>query len=388
VRSARILFVVPPLVGHTVPTVALASALQARGHQVAWCAHPSAVRSWLPEGATTLPLDEGRAADIFRSATAQSAELRGAGAFRMLWEDFLIPLARITLPELEDAIRGWQPDLLIVDQQTLAGGLAARRLGLPWATLVSTSASVSGELDELPKVRAWRDGLLASLQEEVGLPVVQTPDLSPQLVLVLSTRALVGQVDLPVNSQLVGPMLGGARPTVPFPWEALDDRPKLLVTLGTVNAQRGARFYETVREAFPDPAMQILIAAPEALTGPLPAHFLRQDRLPLVELLPRVDVVLCHGGHNTVCEALAHGVPLVIAPIKDDQPIVARQVTEAGAGLRVRFGRVGAERLRAAVEEVMTAPAYAEAACRIGRSFEEAGGAVRAAALVEEVVRG
>lgn len=42
-----------------------------------------------------------------------------------------------------------------------------------------------------------------------------------------------------------------------------------------------------------------------------------------------------------MCEALWHAVPLVVAPIRDDQPVVAGQVTDAGAGVRVRFGRGG-----------------------------------------------
>jgi UDP:flavonoid glycosyltransferase YjiC (YdhE family) len=50
-----------------------------------------------------------------------------------------------------------------------------------------------------------------------------------------------------------------------------------------------------------------------------------------------MSAVVCHGGHNTVCEAVAHGVPLVVTPIRDDQPIIARQVADAGAGIRLHF---------------------------------------------------
>ena len=66
--------------------------------------------------------------------------------------------------------------------------------------------------------------------------------------------------------------------------------------------------------------------------------------------------MVTHGGHNTVCEALAHGLPLVVAPIRDDQPIIAEQVVAAGAGVRVKFGRVSTEGLRAAIDRVLTDP--------------------------------
>ena len=105
--------------------------------------------------------------------------------------------------------------------------------------------------------------------------------------------------------------------------------------------------------------------------------------MPQLALLPRVDAVVCHGGHNTVCESLAHGLPLVVAPIRDDQPIVAEQVVEAGAGIRVRFGRLSPAALRDAVTRVLDEPAFREAAERIRGSFAAAGGASAAADALE-----
>ena len=54
--------------------------------------------------------------------------------------------------------------------------------------------------------------------------------------------------------------------------------------------------------------------------------------MPQLALLRHVDAVVCHGGHNTLCEALALGLQLVLAPVRDDHPLVADQVVAAGAG--------------------------------------------------------
>jgi UDP:flavonoid glycosyltransferase YjiC (YdhE family) len=94
-----------------------------------------------------------------------------------------------------------------------------------------------------------------------------------------------------------------------------------------------------------------------------------------------------HGGHNTVCEALAHGLPLVVAPIRDDQPIIAGQVEAAGAGVRVKFGRVSTEGLRTAVERALTDPDLRAGAARVQASFAAAGGARTAADRLEALVR-
>jgi UDP:flavonoid glycosyltransferase YjiC (YdhE family) len=90
---------------------------------------------------------------------------------------------------------------------------------------------------------------------------------------------------------------------------------------------------------------------------------------------------------NTVGEALAHVVPLVIAPIRHDQPVTAAQVAEAGAGIRVRFARVTAAQLRTAVTAVLDDTAYRSAARRVEDSFAAAGGAAAAVERLEQLAR-
>ncbi|MFF3884294.1 glycosyltransferase [Streptomyces sp. NPDC001914] len=228
-------------------------------------------------------------------------------------------------------------------------------------------------------------------------------------------------------------------------------RATVLVTLGTANADAGGRFLEVCREAlraradrvqavvvdpggalgtdagsspgdfrhpgsFPHPGG---IPSPDSDRPPVdivsrhgvaspngtrvaygnsapydtrPPHGHDKDLLvlpsvPQLALLERVDAVICHAGHNTVCEALWHGVPLVVAPIRDDQPVVAGQVTDAGAGVRVRFGRVTADQLGAALDAVLHEPGHRAAAVRIGTAFRAAGGAPAAADSLEQLAR-
>jgi UDP:flavonoid glycosyltransferase YjiC (YdhE family) len=121
------------------------------------------------------------------------------------------------------------------------------------------------------------------------------------------------------------------------------------------------------------------------MLGAVPPNVLVRPRVPQLPLLERVDAVVCHAGHNTVCETLWHGLPLVVAPIRDDQPIVAAQVVAAGAGVRLRFGRADAARVAAAVEEVLTEASYRRAAERLSTSFRAAGGSPAAAGHLEQL---
>ena len=112
-------------------------------------------------------------------------------------------------------------------------------------------------------------------------------------------------------------------------------------------------------------------------------NLLACERVPQLELLPKLDAVVSHAGHNTVCETLANGLPLVLAPIRDDQPIIAEQVVQAGAGVRVRFGRATASDIRSAVRAVLDDASFRAAARLIRRSFAAAGGAAAAASRLE-----
>ncbi|MEW2582398.1 glycosyltransferase [Streptomyces virginiae] len=385
------LFTVPPLAGHVNPTVAVGAELASRGHEIAWTGPAGALTRLLPAQARVLPAGE-EAGGAYTELHERWRDLRGVGALRFLWEEALVPLARAMVPGVERAVRTFGPDVVVADQQALAGPLVARRLGVPWATSASTSAELTRPFADFPKVGEWVAGQIAGLCAEYGAGPERPgwdPRFSDRLVLVFSTPELVGTTgDFPPHHAYVGPAFG-ARPTPPdFPWQRLDPgRRRVLVSLGTLNREAGARFYDAVLGAAERLAdeVQLVLVAPAALVGEVPDHVLLQESVPQPELLPHLDAVVCHAGHNTVCEALAHGLPLVVAPIRDDQPIVARQVVEAGAGIRVRFGRTRAEELRDALTSVLDDPGHRRAARRIQASFAAAGGAAAAADRLEKL---
>jgi MGT family glycosyltransferase len=118
-----------------------------------------------------------------------------------------------------------------------------------------------------------------------------------------------------------------------------------------------------------------------AVTDPPPQVAVRR-LVPQLAVLDRAAAVICHAGHNTVCESLARGVPLVVAPIRDDQPIVAEQVVRAGAGVRLRFTHARARQIGPALDRLLADPGYASAARAVASSFRAAGGVAAAAGHV------
>ncbi len=377
----RFLFVVPPLVGHVNPAVGVAAELTARGHEVAWAGHGELL--WQLAGPEALVFSCALPA----GAADRPPELKGPAALRFLWQDFLVPLADAMAPGVAAAIDAFQPHVVVADQQALAGGLLAEARGLPWVTSATTSAELADPLAGMPKVAEWVGELLAGLRGRIaGGHGSADPRFSPHGVLAFTTHELLGAVELPPRTRLVGPALGARPSTTDFPWAWLDPiRPTVLVSLGTANTDAGTAFLTAAAEAFTGLAARAVIVDPGGVLGEVPPNVLVRPRVPQLPLLPKVDAVLCHAGHNTVCEALWHGLPLVVAPIRDDQPIIASQVVAAGAGVRLRFGRADAPRIAAAVTEVLTEPSYRRAAETVAASFHAAGGSAAAAGHLEQL---
>lgn len=71
----------------------------------------------------------------------------------------------------------------------------------------------------------------------------------------------------------------------------------------------------------PSPHKYILSLGPRAseISQPLPVNMTGAQYLPQTELLLLVDLVITHGGNNTVCEAFAAGKPMLVLPLFADQ---------------------------------------------------------------------
>jgi MGT family glycosyltransferase len=391
---SRFLFVVPPLVGHINPTVGLGARLAAQGHEVAWAGHADLVPRLVGPDATVYPCA------VPEAAPERPADLRGPAALKFLWESFLIPLGEAMIPGVDAAVERFAPDVMVVDQQAVAGAVVAERLSIPWATSATTAAELADPLGGMPKVAAWLRDMLLGLEIKYGDPNAAESGryqrtygdvrFSPHLVIAFSSEELSGRhAELADTLRYVGPSIA-ERPSDPdFPWHALPEpgeKPVVLISVGTANVDASGAFLRASAEAVAArPNLFAVIADPAGAVTSAPTNVLTVPHVPQLELLPRVSAVICHSGQNTVCESLYHGIPLVLAPIRDDQPIVAQQAVDAGVAERIRFGRARADQIGTALDRVLTQPGYRAAAERVAASFKAAGGADAAARHLVEL---
>ena len=107
--------------------------------------------------------------------------------------------------------------------------------------------------------------------------------------------------------------------------------------------------------------------------------------LPQASILPQADVVITHGGNNTVTESLYYGKPMVVLPVFWDQYDNAQRIHETGFGIRLDTYGHEPKELPAAVDRLLADEPLKQRPAALSVRLQAAPGTVRAADLIEKV---
>lgn len=118
--------------------------------------------------------------------------------------------------------------------------------------------------------------------------------------------------------------------------------------------------------------------------GALPSDWLVRAYLPQVAVLEHCDLVITHGGNNTVTESLDNGLPLVVAPFSTDQFAGAESLRRAGLGRVIDPNRSTPADIADAVEQALTRPCR-DRASRFGAELRRDPGPERAVRLLRQL---
>jgi UDP:flavonoid glycosyltransferase YjiC (YdhE family) len=175
--------------------------------------------------------------------------------------------------------------------------------------------------------------------------------------------------DLAPSVRFVGPILVPPSSSFETPrwWDELEDeRPVVHVTQGTLdNADLGRLLGLSARALAGDDVLVVATTGgpdPGPLRSGLPANVRLERFIPHQLLLPHADAMVTNGGYGGVQQALAHGVPLVVAGDSEDKPEVAARVQWSGAGIDLHTGRPSPAMVARAVHRVLERPSYRERA--------------------------
>jgi UDP:flavonoid glycosyltransferase YjiC (YdhE family) len=112
-----------------------------------------------------------------------------------------------------------------------------------------------------------------------------------------------------------------------------------------------------------------------------------EARVPQTSIIPEVDLVITHGGNNTVTESLHFGKPMIVLPLFWDQYDNAERMQELGYGVRLATYDFADEELTGAVDGLLADEALRSDLGVLGERIRDLKGTRRAADLIEDVGR-
>jgi MGT family glycosyltransferase len=325
----------------------------------------------------------------------------------MAWE---MTLAEHLLPRLIDEVADANPDYLLIDSMCVWGNLVQQILHIPAVCMASVfvpndRAVTVEQMVQLAYGQAPKPVLLAGIDAlNTYIETSRRIDrrfgtLSPNIVEFFSNRQELNLLftarefhpegdSFGADYRFVGPMLeferheSTANATLPP-----GDEPLIYISMGTIFNDL-PDFYRTCIQAYAGAPFRVLISigsrVRRATLDPVPHNIQLCDYVPQLAVLMQASLFISHGGMNSVSEALAHGVPLLVFPQHGDQHLVAAQVERVGAGIRLAPADITVARLRELTETLLCEPRFKAGACAVARVFSRGGGAAVAADAIFE----
>jgi UDP:flavonoid glycosyltransferase YjiC (YdhE family) len=409
--------------GDVHPYLAIARALQARGHRPVLATsniyrakvealgldfHP--IRPDAPD----LDADPGLAARAMEPKRGTEVVVR----------ELVLPFLRQSYDDLSEAARG--ADLLVSHPLTFAIRMVAEKQGLPWASsLLAPIGFISAHDPPVPPQAPWCEWLRPlgplfhrvffrlirksmrswstpcdALRAELGLPPLADPlfegQHSPGLVLALFSAELGRpQRDWPPQTCVTG-----------FPFFDSDAAsssdgslerflaagpPPLVFTLGSSAVMAAGDFYEESLQAarlLGRRAVLLIGNRPGRLpVGPLGSDAVACAYAPHSQLFPHAAAIVHQGGVGTTAQALRAGRPMVVVPFAHDQPDNAARVRRLGVARVLSRRRYRVARVASELRRLLGNPRYAERAAVVGARVQAEDGASAAAEALEKLLR-
>jgi UDP:flavonoid glycosyltransferase YjiC (YdhE family) len=377
---------------HIHPVIPLAQALEAAGHQVALACSPADCPTVETIGLRCFPAGANMASlmpTLVPYLMQLPEERRDAWVIEHI---FGATLPERIIPDLITICQDWQPELIVRDSTELGGCIAAEYLGLPHAS-VEVGVFLSTQSDDpliqavgrqLNQLRASyglrRDPELAMLYRYLHLSFVPPCYQNPAMPLPSTAHALrTVSFDRSGDEALPG-------------WvDDLPEQPTVYITLGLAVFNRTPGVFPTILAGLRDQPLNLILTIGRgndpAEYGPQPANVHIEAYIPQTLLLPHCDLVIAHGGWNTILAALSHGLPLVVIPLGADQPQNAQRVAALDVGRVIEPSQLTPKSMREATQDVLQNPAYRRNAERVREEMESLPGPERAVELLEDLAR-
>ena len=348
-------------------------------------------------------------APVFRKPTIEQL-----GEFIAPTWQALIDGAKYVNPRLDEIFDELAPDVIVEDNVVAFPAIAAS--GRPWVRIVSCNpmemkdpaiapfssgypvADRSGWkafLDEVRLTHAdmWSD--FDTFCREHGESGLSYGTLGPEFIAEsphLNLYSYPAEADY-ARDRPLGPTWDRLDSTVRAPeatWELPDhlaerDGALIYLSLGSLGSADVALMQRLVDLLATTEHRVIVSKGPLADQITLHDNQVGEAFLPQPAILPQVDLVITHGGNNTVTEGFHHGKPMIVLPLFWDQVDNAQRVEETGFGRRLSTYGFRDEELTDAIDELLADEPLTARLSAMSARIKSTSGTRRAAELIERL---
>ncbi|MDR6999102.1 macrolide family glycosyltransferase [Neobacillus niacini] len=383
---ARVLFINGGSEGHVNPTIGVVEELISRGEEVVYFTIEDFRERMEKTGATVRTIDGQKFIKAFIS---------GGRNYLLERINGLLLTADIVISSVLEQIKGEHFDYIIHDSMFGCGRMLAQILNLPainsCTSFAQTKASFDKMLEQLSQkipVEIYDEfhRLTEMVRDKYGVEVQSPYEVfcnPAPLTIVYTTREFqpFGEA-FDQTYKFVGPSISSRLKQENFDLTALEGKSLIYISLGTVFNQ-AIDFYKLCFTAFDNSEYTVVMSIGEKTQlselGEIPKNFIVKNYVPQIEVLKYTKLFITHGGMNSTHEGLYFGVPLIVIPQSADQPIIAGQVANIGAGIKLEMQSLTANQLREAADHVLNQPSFHKAVATIRESFQKSGGYHQAA---------
>jgi MGT family glycosyltransferase len=169
---------------------------------------------------------------------------------------------------------------------------------------------------------------------------------------------------------------------------ARGDGALIYLSLGSLGSGDVALMRRLIEILADTPHRYVVSKGPQHAEYELAENMVGAEFLPQTSVLAQVDLVITHGGNNTITECMYFGKPMIVLPIFWDQHDNAQRVDETEFGVRLATYELEPAGLAGAIDRLLADESLAARLAAISRRLRANPGTNLAGELIERVAVG
>jgi len=419
---SKIIVITVPVEGHFNPFAPILTKLVQNGHDVICFAGRKFQKRVENAGATFLPppikwdTSIQETYDVFPELRNKS----GLAQLKLYIKLVMFDPVPDLINELKNRIDNFQPDLIISDSFLIVGSWVTEFYNIPSVRISVLPLNIPGKnippfgLGLLPGKSLFsklRNNILRwllkkllfnnvqkygeEIRNKIGLPALGKSFIMKEFEdanLFLHTSIPnfeYPREEFPPILRFIGPIITPPNVNYKKPewWSEIEkDIPVVLINQGTVSKDYVDLILPAIEALKNENIILIAVPVKEGEIMNLPENVHTEPYIPFGNLLPHVDLLITNGGFGATQNALAYGIPVIIAGATEDKMEVAARLEYSGAGINLRNQKPTSKDIMNAYRKIISNPSFIQKAKEMKEHYSKFDAPSLAIGMIEELI--